>query len=95
MNELLKTNTYYQFLKQTSRSQSRLLLAFDSEKGRMRMEFLEAQIHQPKSASDYKKTSFEFDAKKIHPIDQMEIHKQTSEMIFSTLTSIAMSLSQL
>lgn len=48
----------------------------------MKMAFLQAQVPQPKVTSDYKKTTFEFDVKDIHPIDQMEMHKQTGEMIF-------------
>lgn len=56
------------------------------------MAFLQAQVPQPQATSDYKKTTFEFDIKDIHPIDQMEMHKQTGEMIFSTVTNIAMSL---
>lgn len=59
------------------------------------MAFLEAQIHQPKTSADYKKTYFEFDIKNIHPIDQMEMHKQIGEMISSTLTSTTTSLSKL
>lgn len=59
------------------------------------MAFLEAQVLQLKAASDYKKTTFEFDVKDIHPIDQMEMHKQTREMIFSIITNTAMSLSKL
>lgn len=58
------------------------------------MSFLEAQTPQPNSATGYKST-IEFSTKDIHPIDQMEMHKQTSEMISSTLTNTAMSLSKL
>ena len=59
------------------------------------MAFLEAQIPQPKSASDYKKTTFEFDTKDIHPIDQMEMHKKTDgEMIYSTPTNTTMIVSK-
>ena len=68
--------------------------AFDSEKGRMKMAFLEAQILQPKTTADYKKTSFEFDVNHIHPIEKMEMHKQTIEMISSILTNTTMSLSK-
>lgn len=68
-NEVLKANTYNEFWKQKNNSQSRLLLAFDSEKGRMRMAFLEAQIPQPKIVVDYKKTYFEFDARNIQLIE--------------------------
>ena len=90
-----KINTYNQFWKQTSCSQSRLLSAFDTEKGRMLMEFLQAQVPQPKGEADYKKTSLEFNVSDIHPIDQMEMHKQTWEMIFSTVTNTIMTLSKL
>ena len=59
------------------------------------MAFLQAQNAQPKAASNYKKISIEFDLKDMHPIDQMEMHKQTGQMISSTLTNTAMSLSKL
>jgi len=68
-NELLKNNTYAQFLKKSATSQGRLLSAFDSEKGKMHMEFLEAQKTEPKILVDYKKTYFEFDGISVHPID--------------------------
>lgn len=59
------------------------------------MAFLQAQVLHPKSAADYKQTTFEFDAKDVHPIDQMDMHRQTREMIYSTLTSTAMIASKL
>jgi len=65
---------------------------FDTEHGRMQMAFLEAQTSQPKSTTEYKSTTFEFSTKDIHPIDQMEMHKQTGEMISSTLTNTSMSI---
>ena len=60
----------------------------------MHMAFLEAHISQLKSPADFKHTTFEFNVRDIHPIDQMEMHMQTREMISSTLTSTAMSLSK-
>lgn len=48
------------------------------------MAFLEAQILQPKTTPEYKKTAFDFDTKDIHPIDQMEMHKKIGDMICST-----------
>jgi len=45
--------------------------------------------------ADYFKTNFEVLAKYIHPIDQIELHKQTSEMVYSTLTSKAIIAHQL
>lgn len=94
-NEALKINTYNQFWNQTSSSQSRLLSTFDSEKGKMQLEFLQAQIPQLKAASDYKKTTFEFYVKYMHSIDQMEMHKKTGQMSFSTITNTTMSLPKL
>lgn len=61
----------------------------------MQTTFLEAQIPHPKTPADYKRKTFEFSTKDIHHIDQIEIHKQTGEMISSTLTNISMSLSKL
>jgi hypothetical protein len=94
-NELLNNNTYAQFWKQTSTAQHRLLLAFDTEKGRMQMEFLQAQAPHPKTVIDYKKTSFEFDVKEVHPMDQMDMHRKTEEIIFSTLTNTSLTASKL
>jgi len=59
------------------------------------MAFLQAQIPFPKSPSDYKKNVFSFNANKIHPIDQMDMHRQSGEMLFSTMTTTTMSLSKL
>jgi hypothetical protein len=94
-NELLNNNTYAQFWKQTSTAQHRLLSSFDTERGRMQMEFLQAQVPHPKTVADYKKTSFEFDVKDVHPVDQMDMHRQTGEMIFSTLKNTSMTASKL
>ena len=44
---------------------------------------------------DYFKTNFEVLAKDIHPIDQFELHKKTGEMVYSTLTSKAITAHQL
>jgi hypothetical protein len=41
-NQMLTNSTYDQFWKQTSTTQHRFLSAFDTEKGRMHMEFLQA-----------------------------------------------------
>lgn len=92
MNEILKESTYAQFWKQIATAQGRLLSAFDSEKGKMHMEFLEAQTTEPKNITNYKKNSFEFDAISVHPIDQLEMHKKIGEMISSTLTITSMNL---
>jgi hypothetical protein len=61
------------------------LSAFDTEKGRMHMAFLQAQVPDPKVITDYKRATFEFQTKDVHPTDQMDLHKQTGEMVFHTL----------
>jgi len=53
------------------------------------MSFLMPTVQQPKSMADYLKTYFEVLARDIHPIDQIELHKQAGEMVYSTLTSKA------
>jgi len=58
----------------------------------MHISFLEAQTKEPKTSADYKQTSFEFDARNVHPIDQLEMHKKTVEMISSTLISTSLIL---
>jgi hypothetical protein len=57
-NQTLTSNTYAQFWKQTSTAQHRLLSAFDTEKGRMHMAFLQAQVPDPKVITDYKRATF-------------------------------------
>ena len=54
------------------------------------MRFLKPAVQQPRSMADYLKTNFEVLAKDIHPIDQIELHKQTGEMVYSTLANKAM-----
>ena len=50
------------------------------------MIFFKPKVQQPQSAIDYLKTNFEIVAKDIHPLDQIELHKQIGEMVHSTLT---------
>ena len=82
-------------MKETSTSQNKLLTTFDCEKVRMKMEFLQAQVPFPKASSDYKKNVFNFDANQIHPIDQIDMHRKSGEMLFLTMTNTAMALSKL
>jgi len=84
-NQTLTSSTCAQFWKQTSTAKHRLLSAFDTEKGRMHMAFLEAQVSDPKVIIDYKRATFEFQTNDVHPADQMDLHKQTGEMVFYTL----------
>lgn len=61
----------------------------------MQMIFLKPIVQQPKSMADYLKIDFEVLAKDLHPIDQIELHKQTGEMVYSALTSKAIATHQL
>lgn len=51
------------------------------------MIFLKPATQQPKPMTDYLKTYFEVLGKDSHPINQIEMHKQAIEMVYSTLTS--------
>ena len=94
-NEMLKSSSYKQFWKQTATSQHRLFSSFDIEQGRIQMAFLQEQAPFPKSPENYKNTIFSFDTNQFHLIDQMEMHKQTGEMFYSTLNDTTMTASKL
>jgi hypothetical protein len=74
-NQTLTSSAYAQFQKQPATAQHRLLSTFDTEKGRMHMAYLHAQVSDPKVISDYKRVTVEFQAKDMHPADQMDLHK--------------------
>jgi hypothetical protein len=92
---MLTSSTYAQFWKQTSTAQHRLLSAFETKKGRMQMVFLQAQVPHPKEINDYKRSTLEFDAKQVHPANQMDLHRQTGEMVFSTLAHASNTIARL
>ena len=50
---------------------------------------------QPKEISDYKRSTFELDVAKVHPSHQMDLHRQTREMIFSTLANTSTTVAKL
>ena len=45
--------------------------------------------------TDYKRATFEFQTKDVHPVDQMDLHKQTGEMVFYSLTHASTTTSKL
>jgi hypothetical protein len=61
----------------------------------MHMAFLQAQVPDPKVITDYKRATFEFQMKDVHPADQMDLHKQTREMVFYTLVHASASAAKL
>lgn len=73
----------------------RLMLTYDIKEGKMLMSYFKPKVQQPQSAADYIRTNLEVLAKDIHPMDQIELHKQTGEMVYSTLTDKSMLAHQL
>ena len=69
--------------------------AFDVKEGKMQMNFIKPTTQQPRTTSYFKKVDFEVLVRDIHPIDQIELHKKTCEMIYSTLTGKAIATHQL
>ena len=59
------------------------------------MAYLQAQVPDPKVMSDYKRATFEFQAKDVHPTDHMDLHKQIGDMVFHTLAHASTSTAKL
>lgn len=55
------------------------------------MTILQPTIKTPKTTTNYKKVDFEVPVESIHPLDQIEFHKQSLEMLYSTMTTKAVS----
>lgn len=71
-------------------NQQRLMSAYDIQEGKMILSDFKPKMQQPQSAADYIRTNLEVLAKDIHPMDQIELHKQTGEMVYSTLADKAL-----
>ena len=61
----------------------------------MQMTFIKLTTQQRRALIDFKRVNFEVLARDIHPIDEIELHKKTCEMIYSTLTGKAIAPHQL
>ena len=59
------------------------------------MSFLQPTTSAPKTVSEYKKVDLEVDTENIHELDQIEFHRQSSEMLYSTVETKAMSANKL
>jgi hypothetical protein len=68
---------------------------FNMKKGRMHMEFLQPQVADPKVITNCKRETFEFQNKDVHHTDQMDLHRQTGEMVFSMLAHASTTTSRL
>jgi hypothetical protein len=52
-------------------------------------------VPDPKEITDYKRATFEFHTRDVHRANQMDLHKQTGEMIFSTLANASTTTTKL
>ena len=74
----------------TPTNKQRLMFAYDIKEGKMILSHFKPKVQQPQSATDYIRTNLEVLAKDIHPMDQIELHKKTGDMVYSTLADKAM-----
>jgi len=88
-NEILRVQLYDQFLKARPAQQERLMASYDIKEEKMILSHFKPKVQQPQTAADYVKTNLEVLAKDIHPMDQIELHKQTGEMVYATLADKA------
>ena len=59
------------------------------------MSFLQPATLAPKIVADYKKVDFEVDIENIHELDQIEFHRHSSKMLYSTVVNKEMSATKL
>ena len=88
-NDLLSVDVYKQFLNATPAQQERLMSVYDLKEEKMILSHFKPNVPQPKSAADFVRTRVEVMAKDIHPMDQIELHKKTREMVYATLVDRA------
>jgi len=84
-NEPIRIQLYNHLLKMAPTNQQRLMSAYDVQEGKMIMSHFTPAVLQPQSAADYLRTNLEVLSKDIHPMDQIELHKQTGEMVYASL----------
>ena len=94
-NDPLRRQIYNRYLKMAPKNQQRLMSAYDIKESKLVMSHFKPKVQQPQTISDYLRTNFEVMIKDIYPLDQIELHRQTGEMVFSTLTGEAMAAQKL
>jgi hypothetical protein len=62
---------------------------YDIQEEKMILSHFKPKGRSLRSAADFVKTRVEVLAKDIHPMDQIELHKQTGEMVYATLVERA------
>ena len=58
-----------------------ILSAFDYSNKKLIMSVLQPTVKSPKTTKNDKKVDLEVQTDKIHALDQIEFHRQTSEML--------------
>ena len=81
----IKVQLYNHLLNMAPSNQQRLMSAFDVSEGKLTMSHFMPTALQPQSTADYLRTNLEVLAKDIHPMDKIELHKQTGEMVYASL----------
>jgi len=84
-NEPIRIQLYNHLLKMAPTNQQRLMSAYDVQEGKMIMSHFMPTALQTQSPADYLRTNLEVLANDIHPMDQIELHKQTGEMVYASL----------
>jgi hypothetical protein len=52
-------------------------------------------VPNPKAVIDYKRAMFYFNTRDVHPVDQIDLHRQMGEMDFFTLANASTSAANL
>ena len=81
----IKVQLYNHLLNMAPSNQQRLMSAFDVSEGKLTMSHFMPKALKPQSSADYLRTNLEVLAKDIHPMDKIELHKQTGEMVYASL----------
>ncbi len=84
-SEPLKIRLYNYLLNMAPSNQQRLMAAYDVQEAKLTLSHFTPTEQRPQSAADYIRTNLEVLARDIHPMDQIELHKQTGEMVYATL----------
>ena len=81
----IKVQLYNHLLNMAPSNQQRLMSTFDVGEGKLTLSHFMPTALKPQSSADYLKTNLEVLAKDIHPMDKIELHKQTGEMVYASL----------
>ena len=82
-------------MKQTPGIQNRLLSAFYYSNKKFIFSVLQPIAKTRRTVAYYKKVDLEVPTESIHALDQIEFHKKSSKMLYSTITTKAMRVNKL